>query len=571
MEASYAKRQFELKAVKMKSERFSLQAGRLGISEAPGGELNIAGKKIETSFLSGRAGMSGMDLHASLKPDDDPVSGSFALEASAVSVSGITSEAVSAEGRFGKHGLHLTVPAASLFKGKISFVADRGPGGGLFPLRLRLAADHLDVASLSKAATGYVHLPVRLGGTIQEASFDGIIESADSLSGTASVACKGLSVTPKEKAGNLLKDASLRLTGRFDQRDLHVGGEIREGNIAMKASGKVEDFASNRRKARIKASLPTAALSDLRTTFWDIFPDSLLYAGLDGAISSDLTIDYDSSGSGIRGNVSFSRFSLTDENGRFFIGPVDGILPFSYNSRAGHELPELPAFDAREFERLRKFYDSPPRNESDLSRITIGSFSYGFKVLEDVELLVAPGGAALSVERFSANIFGGRLMGSAAVNLAAGHPDYRAGFVLEGLSLSKLCDGIEPIRGYLSGMVDGVATIKGSGTRLSDVLGKADFWTYGTKAEKRMISKEFLRKMGGTSLGSYLTDRPFDKGVMSLYLQKGFVIFRDLEISHKNFLGMTDLSVKVAPFNNRISVSDLLWSITEAAQRTNKE
>jgi len=54
---------------------------------------------------------------------------------------------------------------------------------------------------------------------------------------------------------------------------------------------------------------------------------------------------------------------------------------------------------------------------------------------------------------------------------------------------------------------------------------------------------------------------------MNVYLQNGFVIFKELEISNKNLLGINDLSIKVAPFNNRIGIDHLMWTITEAAQR----
>ncbi len=63
----------------------------------------------------------------------------------------------------------------------------------------------------------------------------------------------------------------------------------------------------------------------------------------------------------------------------------------------------------------------------------------------------------------------------------------------------------------------------------------------------------------------------FDKGVMSLYLQNGFVIFKELEISNRNLLGVTDLSVKVVPLNNRIAIDHLRWTITEAASRAKEK
>ena len=106
---------------------------------------------------------------------------------------------------------------------------------------------------------------------------------------------------------------------------------------------------------------------------------------------------------------------------------------------------------------------------------------------------------------------------------------------------------------------------------MSNVIGKADFWSYPVRDEETKISKEFLKKVGGPSLKTYLGDRDFDKGLMKLYLQKGYLIFDDFEISNRNFIGMQDLSIKVAPFNNRIAVDHLMWSIVEAAQRAKEK
>jgi hypothetical protein len=99
----------------------------------------------------------------------------------------------------------------------------------------------------------------------------------------------------------------------------------------------------------------------------------------------------------------------------------------------------------------------------------------------------------------------------------------------------------------------------------------ADFWTYPAKTEKMVISKEFLQKIGGPSVKTYLGSRNFDKGVVSFYLKEGDVIFKDLEISNRNVLGMTDLSVKVAPLSNRIALDSLLWTIAEASERAKKK
>jgi hypothetical protein len=176
----------------------------------------------------------------------------------------------------------------------------------------------------------------------------------------------------------------------------------------------------------------------------------------------------------------------------------------------------------------------------------------------------------LNIERISANIFGGKLYGSAVIDLSSEF-QYRAGLLVKGLSLTKLCESIEPIRGYISGNADGIASIKGSGIRISRLIGMADFWTYRTGSEKTMISKEFLQKIGGSSLKGYLRDRPFNKGILSLYLKDEDLIFKELEISNTNILGITDLSVRVAPMSNRIALDHLLWTIAEAAERAKKK
>jgi hypothetical protein len=106
---------------------------------------------------------------------------------------------------------------------------------------------------------------------------------------------------------------------------------------------------------------------------------------------------------------------------------------------------------------------------------------------------------------------------------------------------------------------------------LAEIIGRADLWTYATRDEKTKISREFLQKIGGPSIKSYLGNRNFDKGIMSVYIQKGFLIFRELEISNRNFIGVRDLSVKVAPLSNRIAIDHLLWTIVEAANRGAKK
>ena len=388
-------------------------------------------------------------------------------------------------------------------------------------------------------------------------------KSLPAMAGAVSV--KNIFLAMKDKR-NVLKDAALSSRVKFDGRNIDFKADMHAGKISLTTTGTAKDIMDKKRSMKISLKLPEVKLTDIRETFWDISPDSLLYAGLEGTLSSQLSMDYRENNMKVHGEMVMKDIVLQGENGEYSLGPVNGTLPVAYGKPAEKiQSRQFPAFERSQFNNLRTVY-SQGLDENAYSKITIGSLSYGFQLFSGINIWLRQEGTVLNIARFNGNIFGGRMNGSSYIDMGDG-VKYRAGFILENMSLTKLCEGIEPIKGYISGKVDGVASIKGSGKGLADLIGKADFWTFSTDKEKTKISKEFLRKIGGPSLKTYLGDRSFDKGIVSMYLQNGYILFDQLEISNRNFLGMKDLSIKVAPFNNRIAIDRLLWSITEAAQR----
>jgi len=570
-DVSYVPGLITLKNAMVESEKIALGASAVKVSlPSKSRETVLDAKKISVALSESQAGARDLDLQAAFDLSGPRLSGNATFGAGRVFFRGIESGKVHGQGRLDPEGVYLSISSASFFNGAVSFLAEGKGLPDLFPVRVELTAGNLDASLLSEAISGFTRLPYRLSGTIAHSSFNGIASSAKSLVGSALIETGNLSVRKKQGTRNIIEGLSVNAAATFKERDLDILAEVKAGKISLKASGTVGNFFEKERTVSFHAALPEMQAADLREVFWNVFPDSLLYAGLQGSLSSDLSLTYKDSHMLAEGGITIKDFTFTEENNRYSFGPVNGVVPVRYEIPAESKpLPTIPVFDASGFDKLKKYY-SGKSEEAGSSRVSIGTLRYGFDVLEGLELFMRQGGNTLNVERFDANIFGGTLRGSAVLDLSA-RISYEAGFILEGMSLTKLCSNIEPIRGYLSGMVDGVGMLRGSGGSLDRVVGKADFWTYSSGSEKTVISKEFLRKMGGPSLGSYLRDRRFDKGVMSLYLQNGFIIFRDLEISHKNFFGMTDLSVKVAPYNNRISVDDLLWSISEAAQRAEKK
>jgi hypothetical protein len=496
---------------------------------------------------------------------------------------GIRTGFIKGSGRFDSNAFSLNVSEASIASGNAEFSVKGKVSGGPFPLTIISKARNIDIGNLSGEALKMTGMPYALSGNCKSFIFEGTIDSQETVHGIAEVQAEKIAVIRNDKK-NIVQGASLQGGMTFRGNDLEFNANAAAGKISMRVSGAAKRFLHQDRSAEVKIIQPQVMVTDLREMFWDVFPDSLLYAGLDGSLSADVLIQYGGGEMKVNGDLDLKDLSLSGENGEYAIGPVNGVIPIVYSKKTipaspsvsqRKEVPDekqemrLPVLGRSEFENMSRMYSREFAGEG-YRKITIGSVSYGFRFVDDMSIWMKQDGDFLNIGRFSGSIFGGRLNGSAIADFSEGL-HYRAGIHLEGLSLTNLCNSIEPIKGYISGKVNGIATLKGSGPGISQLIGKAEFWSYATRDEKTKISKEFLKKMGGPSLKAYLGDRHFDTGIMNLYLQNGFMIFEELEISNRNIIGMRDLSIKVAPFNNRIAVDHLMWSITEAASRAKEK
>ncbi len=521
---------------------------------------------VNISFPAKKTGIKKGVLRISMSRKNNALSGSGTFSTGDIMFHGDILGSLSGSCRFDGPNFYIDRVRAALPAGTITLAGQGKVAGGPFPLRMTAAAEGIDLGKLAGIYSKFTPFPYVISGKLGKASFDGSIEGRDALHGKAVFDAQNLTVAVKQETRPLIRDWALSARIDFKGKDLDFSADAENKGVSAKASGSIKDFSEAKRTAQIKVSVPSVKATRLREAFWDICPDSLLYAGMDGAVSSEISIGYTKAGADAVGAIVFKDLSLTGENGEFAIGPVNGTLPLAYGGEAGrHEETPMPLFERSEFDTLSREYSRQFAGEG-YNRITIGSAGYGFRMLDNITLWVKRKGTSLDIGRFSANIFGGTLSG-AAFAAPGRNMSYRIGFLVKGLSLTVLCNDIEPIRGYVSGKLDGIAAFKGIGPNLTGLIGKADFWTYSNKNEKTKISKEFLQKIGGATMKSYMSDRDFDTGKLGLYLQKGDIIFNELDISNRNFFGMKDLSITVAPYNNRIAIDDLMWSLAQAAQR----
>jgi len=269
-----------------------------------------------------------------------------------------------------------------------------------------------------------------------------------------------------------------------------------------------------------------------------------------GEAGAKAEVVFSGEGYGVTAMIGLKGARLVMVEGRLVLDTVDGDIPLVY----GPTLSQI----VRGSNLIKG--DLLTEGRISIKRVSWGAFGLTNLIsplrIEDNKLW-------LYDVRF--DIYGGKGKGMARVGTDR---DYILSFNLEGVSLKGLCDSLEPIKGYISGVVDGLIVIGGEGARWRDIKGLVDLKTRDTPKEPRRISNEFIQRLGGGKARAFMwqPSRPYDRGEMRVFIRDGYAFFNTLEVSHTT-LGIKDLDIKVAPVHNKIGLDHLIWSIGEATER----
>jgi hypothetical protein len=178
---------------------------------------------------------------------------------------------------------------------------------------------------------------------------------------------------------------------------------------------------------------------------------------------------------------------------------------------------------------------------------------------------VIAGNGITEITAMQCSLYRGNLFGRGYITTGQGL-HYRGDLLLNNLSLLQFCDAFPEIRGYISGRLDGIASLSGKGNGREKILGFSELWTRSGSGEKMYVSKEFLQKLAGKKLRGFFfrNNRSYDRAEIKAILQEGVLTFETLDILHTNFAGVRDLSVSVFPASNRISLERLFNTIAQA-------
>jgi hypothetical protein len=487
-------------------------------------------------------------------------------------------------GQVASQGQPVAAPAAHLTfsrtggQGIISGRLLEGTLSGEFnfnPLALRKGGRfQVGIRGGSLANLGMI-LPRSGAAVLADGRFDG--RASGSYSGSAGLDCRfnleGSEVAFTGSGGKtLLTDGGAKLSGRISADRFLVDNAVLSAGkeFALQMKGKVVSPLSRQREMDLAFSLHRTHLNSIIDPFVNMLPRVIQEAAADGSLASEGRLVMRDSRLLLDGFLQLKDVLFEIPSQKFRIAAVNGRFPFSLDlsGRPPVTIQESTDFSRGNYPGLLQQFRILPDNDRS---VTIGSIEFGTLNLGELLLRISSGNGITRIDSLRSSLYEGALHGSGFFEVNKGI-SYRADLLINGLSLKRFCATMPKIKDYISGRLDGVISLKGGGKNVAGLVGFTDLWVREDSGEKMLVSKEFLQKLSGKKLSGifFSSDRAYDQAEVAAVLEEGYLTFRKLDIVNTNIFGVRDLSVSIAPDQNRIALDHLLNTIKQAAERGKK-
>lgn len=406
------------------------------------------------------------------------------------------------------------------------------------------------------------------GGTL-DGSCDG------SYSRSAGFSCDfqagGRDIALSGKGGKkILSGAGVDFAGHLSGRKLVIDQAKMtvDKDVAIKAGGAIDNAFQPDRNGKVVFTVPRTSLAAIADSFINVLPRSLQEATIGGDVSAEGVVTLREGKTVADGAISLARVNIDAPTEKMKISDINGTFPLSFNlagKTAAFKPEATHVFSRQNYNALlQQLRHTQEKGET----VSIGSISFGGLGVDSLELRLKAAKGITEIVSLDSSLYGGAIFGSGFFTLQDGI-FYRGDMLVNGISLLQLCRAFPAITGYISGKVDGIFSFQGKGGKLSDITGFSELWARTAKDEKMLVSREFLQRLSGKKLSGFFfsSDRSYDHAGIKAGLEKGYLTFNALDISNTNFLGIRDLSVTIAPGQNRIAIDHLLNSIKDAAVR----
>lgn len=415
-------------------------------------------------------------------------------------------------------------------------------------------------------------LPRRGAASLSNGTFDGTVSG--NYSTAAGLACRfsleGADIAVTGSGGKTLLDGGgINLSGGISGSRLVVDKALLSAGkgAALQVKGEVTNPLSAQREGNLAFSLPRTPLNSIIDPFVNILPRVIQEATVDGSLASEGVLILRNGRQLLDGALLLKDVLLEVPSQKFRTAAINGRIPFSLDLSGDTpvKIQDTSSFTRNSYPGLLKQLRAIPDNGQS---VTIGSVEFGTLNLGEVLLQISAGNGVTKIDSLRSSLYDGALLGTGFITVKKGI-NYRADLLINGLSLKRFCATIPKIKDYISGRLDGVISLNGEGENMAGLAGFTDLWVREGSGEKMLVSKDFLQKLSGKKLSGifFSSDRPYDQAEVAAVLKDGYLTFEKLDIVNTNIFGVRDLSVSIAPDQNRIALDHLFNAIKQAADR----
>jgi hypothetical protein len=362
----------------------------------------------------------------------------------------------------------------------------------------------------------------------------------------------------------VLPKASGRFYGRLAGGKFHIP----EAALSLGANPVPVTFSldADSDGAKVSFVTPTVPAERLQATVFDFLPEMLGYGTFQGAtaVAGGLSV----MGDQIRLDLILQADGLgyLSEDKSLRVKGIRGSVPLSMNLGSGRsELTGYAAPDRNDhrgsFEQLGRACDGNPILTVDRVRFSVFSADH-------LKLRAVAEDGALLLGLCDGEIWGGALRGQARIAVSKDGVRYAGQILARSSSLKTFCEQSGALRGFMSGVANATLTLGGDAAGIARAKALAEIWVDPAGAEPKVISRDFLVKMGGERIRSLLHSNQleYDKGAFKCGLSGGVLSVYELELKHEanpvKAIVRKDVSFEVrVPQNNSISLDQLVKNI----------
>ena len=318
---------------------------------------------------------------------------------------------------------------------------------------------------------------------------------------------------------------------------------------------------------------PTMPAATLQDAVLEFLPEYFAYGTMEGQATAAGKVVIGADESHLEGALALKDYSFVSEDRSFRIKGANGTIPLLVQLK-GQE-GQFRGFASLSRSTSPAVFKGLGETPEGSSALTVDRLRFSVFFAENLRLSTGTTDGAVWGRLTGGSIWGGAMRGQARLYIGQEGMRYAGQVLLNDASLKAFCEQSGALRGFIEGRFDGGLTFGGDSEGLGQVKALADLWALDEAEEPRVISRDFLIKMGGENIRRLIHSDilEYDKASLRCGLTGGILTVYELDLSHKanpvKALVRKDVSFEVrVPQRNSIAVQQLMGHIKDLEARS---